>query len=191
MTHDKRVWVLVLSGFCVLFLALVVLDHVTDHDFYFFFLIAVSFFIITVQFKYASGNSVFFGKKRLKQKMYKNSPLSSQMIDQYAQEIRFAMVAERLFTDAELTLESLGRHLNLPVHYVSQTINSVYKKTFSSYINSFRVEHAKELILNNEEAKTMLQIAFESGFGSKSVFNSVFKKETGLTPTQFVRKTFK
>ncbi|MBN2435823.1 MAG: helix-turn-helix domain-containing protein [Spirochaetes bacterium] len=191
VTREKRIWALMLSGFSLFFLVLVILDNITDHDFYFFFLIALSLFIITVQFNYASGNPVLSGKNRLKQKTYKNSSLTPQMIAQYAQEIRLAMVEEELFTDADLTLESLSRHLNLPVHHISQSINTIYKKSFSAFINSFRVEHAKKLMQNSDASKTILQIAFESGFGSKSVFNSAFKKETGTTPTQFGKNSLK
>jgi AraC-like DNA-binding protein len=59
-------------------------------------------------------------------------------------------------------------------------------KTFYDLVNGYRVEEAKRLLLNpNNRSFTILSVGFEAGFNSKTTFNTVFKKFTGLTPTDF------
>jgi AraC-like DNA-binding protein len=74
----------------------------------------------------------------------------------------------------------------VPAYQVSQAINEGLKKTFYDLVNGSRVEEAKRLLLDpkNKNIKIMA-VAFDSGFNSKTTFNTVFKKFTGLTPTDF------
>lgn len=96
------------------------------------------------------------------------------------------MVEQKLYQETELTLNQLAQHLNFPSHQVSQAINEGMNKTFYDLVNGHRVEEAKRLLQDPENRSfTILSVGFEAGFNSKTTFNTVFKKFTGQTPTNF------
>lgn len=97
------------------------------------------------------------------------------------------IVQKQLFTNPELSLKTLSKELNLPSRYVSNLINLYHQKNFKDYINDFRVEFFLEKVKSPEsKQKTILALALESGFHSKSTFNQVFKKKTGKVPSAFL-----
>jgi len=96
------------------------------------------------------------------------------------------METESPYLNPELSLNSMAGKLNISPHQLSQLLNTVLNISFYDYINSYRVEAAKKLLLSfNSQQKTILEIVYEVGFSSKSVFNNAFKKHTGVTPTEF------
>jgi AraC-like DNA-binding protein len=96
------------------------------------------------------------------------------------------MEHERPFTDGDLTIQKLAAQLSVPSHHLSQVINERLNQTFSDFINSYRVEEAKRRLLDPAAKHlSILGIAEEVGFNSKSSFNSVFKKHTNMTPSEF------
>ncbi len=85
-----------------------------------------------------------------------------------------------------LSLEELAKKLNTTPQVLSTTINTHYGLNFSSFINSLRIEHAKELLKSfTKSEKSISEIMYDCGFVSKSSFNTVFRNETGVTPSQF------
>jgi len=96
------------------------------------------------------------------------------------------MEVEKLYQEPELTLQQLASRLDLSPHHLSQAINDGLKKSFYDLVNGYRVEEAKRLLLDDKTISyTILSIGFEAGFNSKTTFNTVFKKFTGLTPSDF------
>lgn len=96
------------------------------------------------------------------------------------------MEEEKLFLQSELALQDIADRLKIPAYQVSQAINEGLNKTFYDLVNGYRVEEAKRLLLDPKSQHTkILAVAFDSGFNSKTTFNTVFKKFTGLTPTDF------
>ena len=80
--------------------------------------------------------------------------------------------------------------MNCTPHQLSYIINNGFDENFYQFINRFRIEEAKKLILNpNMNHLSLLGIGFEVGFNSKSVFNTTFKKNTGKTPSEFKKIT--
>lgn len=93
---------------------------------------------------------------------------------------------ERNFLDANLSLESVAKKLNINKSYLSRLINSDLEKSFNDYINELRIEEAKTYLEQTEfENYTLLAIGLEAGFNSKTAFNSAFKKFTGVTPSEY------
>jgi AraC-like DNA-binding protein len=85
-----------------------------------------------------------------------------------------------------LTLKELASGIGLSERHLSQVINDVNGQIFYDFVNSYRVEHAKSLLEENtDNRRTMFDIFWESGFNSKTTFNTSFKKFTGQTPTQY------
>jgi AraC-like DNA-binding protein len=112
--------------------------------------------------------------------------LADGRIDEIVKKIIVAMESGKLYQETELTLHQLSTHLQFPSHQVSQAINEGMNKTFYDLVNGYRVEEAKRLLLNPKNRSfTILSVGFEAGFNSKTTFNTVFKKFTGLTPTDF------
>lgn len=93
---------------------------------------------------------------------------------------------EKVYLDSSLSLRSLTKKMQSNEKYVSSYINTTYGMSFNSYVNKCRIEEAKALLLEKKNANfTIETIAQMAGFHSKSTFNLAFKKETGLTPSQF------
>lgn len=116
---------------------------------------------------------------------YEKSALDAYMSAQLMVEIRDTVEQRKLFLEPQLTLDELSEALSMPPHYVSQAINEQTGHHFFDFINAYRVEAAKQWLLDNGCSLTIVQIAMESGFNSKSAFYASFKKHTGSTPTQF------
>lgn len=88
-----------------------------------------------------------------------------------------------------ISLNELAKKINLAPYQLSQTINSIFKQNFFDFINRYRVEESKKLLKKySAKEKTILDILYASGFNSKSVFNTAFKKNTGMTPSAFRKK---
>ena len=112
----------------------------------------------------------------------------SAKTDTYHQGLLKLIREEGLYEDVELTLENLAQRLQISAGYLSQIINEKEQKTFFEFVNFYRIEAVKEKLLDEEYRNyTIMGIAMESGFKSKSTFNSVFKKFTGQTPSTFKR----
>ena len=93
------------------------------------------------------------------------------------------------YADSNLTLNSLSRKLNVTPHNLSQVINIHLGQNFFDLINQYRIEKVKKDIIDPEKSNlTLLALAFEAGFNSKAAFNIIFKKHTGMTPTEFRKK---
>lgn len=88
--------------------------------------------------------------------------------------------------DSELTLTSLAKQVNMSRNQLSEVINSSLGSNFYDFVNKYRVEDVKQLMVHPRFKNfTILAIAFEAGFPSKSTFNTIFKKFTGLTPSEY------
>jgi len=96
------------------------------------------------------------------------------------------MCGEQPWLNIDLTLSDLAAAINLNPHHLSQIINSEFGKSFACFINEYRIEAARHL-LSVSDNKTVIEIAMESGFASKSSFNALFKKHTGVTPSEYRR----
>jgi AraC-like DNA-binding protein len=96
------------------------------------------------------------------------------------------MKETRPYLDPELNLSDLAKQMSIGRNQLSQVINSGVGDNFYNFINKFRIEEVKLLIKNDTDKKyTILSLANDAGFNSKSTFNNIFKKITGLTPSEY------
>ena len=117
---------------------------------------------------------------------YEKSTLTPERSERYLDRLLNFMKTEKPFTDGDLTIQKLAEKLSIPSNHLSQTINERLGQTFSDFVNSYRVEEAKRKLLDPAFSHlSVLGIAEEVGFNSKSSFNSVFKKHTNMTPSEF------
>lgn len=99
------------------------------------------------------------------------------------------MDAEKPFLNPNLNLPQLAKDLEIPSYQLSQVLNKNIELNFFDFINSYRVEEIKAKMADSKyDNLSLLGIAFESGFNTKSAFNRVFKKITGLTPSEYKKQ---
>lgn len=126
--------------------------------------------------------------KEDKTEKYSKSGLSNQLAEQLHQKLKHAMAKEELYKNSDLSLADLARQLETHPNYLSQIINDKEGKNFYDYINDFRVNEFKRLIsIPQNQQFTLMAIAYDCGFNSKSSFNRYFKKITNQTPSQYVK----
>lgn len=94
------------------------------------------------------------------------------------------MQAEKPYMISDITIEILAEKLDVSVKELSMTMNRYFQMNFYEYINLYRVEESKVLLLRDKD-KSITDIFYEVGFNSKSVFNTFFKKKEGITPSQY------
>ncbi|VAW44089.1 hypothetical protein MNBD_GAMMA02-1154 [hydrothermal vent metagenome] len=94
------------------------------------------------------------------------------------------MGEDRLFLDPTLNMGQLAKKSGYPEYLVSLVINKMHQQTFREYINQLRIEAAVAMLQDTQNSDTILDIAYASGFTSKSTFNSAFKRLHDQTPSQ-------
>jgi len=120
---------------------------------------------------------------------YKTTPLSNEKSKDYLQRITTAMKEKKLYCDTALKLSIFSQSIEIPSKYISQVINQNLNLSFSDYLTQLRLEEAKTNLKDPKKRHlTISGIAQESGFASSSRFNHLFKKHTGLTPSQFQKQ---
>ena len=119
---------------------------------------------------------------------YAKSGLRSEDLRKLAKAMDDLMSRKKLFLNPELSLAEVSAELLIPKHHLTQAINTELGKNFYGYINELRVTKFMEMVANPKyKDYTFLAIAFECGFNSKSTFNSVFKRITGFTPSDYLQ----
>ena len=112
--------------------------------------------------------------------------LLSDKADIHYQKLLSLLQTEKLYQDAQLNMDILSQKMGLSNGYLSKIINQKEGKNFYEFINSYRIEAVKANLNNPDYSHySILGIGLEAGFKSKSTFNSVFKKMTGMTPSAF------
>jgi AraC-like DNA-binding protein len=111
-----------------------------------------------------------------------------QIDSQILEQVKNGMDIQKLYLNPTLTLSEFAKELKLNPKIVSQQINTGLGKSFNDFVNEYRVEEVK-LRLNSPDLErlTILGIAYESGFNSKTTFNRIFKDFTGLAPRDFLK----
>jgi AraC-like DNA-binding protein len=117
---------------------------------------------------------------------YKKSGLSEIEAQSHLKNLILMMERDKLYLNSDLTLRELAEKLSISAHNLSEILNTKLNQNFYDFINRYRVEEVKRKLSDNEMEKyNLIAIAFESGFNSKATFNTVFKKQTGTTPTEY------
>jgi len=117
---------------------------------------------------------------------YASSSLKDVEKEKLTQWLTISMENEKPYLNENLTLKELADKLETTPNNLSQIINEKFNKNFYEFINEYRINEVKSLLADPKYSHySMLGIAFECGFNSKSTFNSVFKQFTGKTPTEF------
>lgn len=93
---------------------------------------------------------------------------------------------QKPYLEGDLNLLKLSELIGISTHQLSYLLNNGFNENFFQFVNKYRVQHAKELLISDSYNKlSVLGIAFDSGFNSKTAFNTFFKKTVGVTPSEF------
>ena len=119
-------------------------------------------------------------------KAYKTSSLNTSNVEGYKETFIKLMNEEKLFKNSNLTVNEVAKTMGIPRQHLSEVLNVHLKTSFQDYINKCRVEKFVTCLEDNKYANyTIMGIANEVGFKSKSSFNTAFKKLKGVTPSQY------
>ncbi len=198
-------WLKILSiSFYVAFLILFILGglnmigDIIPFDPYFVVFAFIALFSFVYSF-YGIKQPVIFGQEvkingdekdeKKETEKYSRSGLKEKQAEQYLEKLIHVMETDKPYLDRDLSIQDLSVMTDIPRHHITQVLNEKHGKNFFTFINEYRV---KEVISRfNDPANnnfTILAIAYDSGFNSKTTFNSIFKSQTGLTPSEFREK---
>lgn len=141
--------------------------------------------VLLLIFRNSNESTTFFEEKE----KYKNREIDKKTLQLIEQ--KFSLILDKeLFLNPNFTLEDAAKELKITKHILSQYVNEILGKSFSSLIKEYRVEKAKQL-LETETNYTIESLGYDSGFNSKSTFFTAFKKITGLTPAEYQKSQSK
>ena len=117
---------------------------------------------------------------------YEGYQLDDEIAAAYAKEARDLMEKEKLYRNPYLTLPELAKKLKLSANTLSQVLNGYCGQTFYNFVNTYRLEEVISMMRDpKNDGKSILKLSIEAGFNTKSTFNNIFKKQTGMTPVEF------
>jgi len=155
-----------------------------EQNFNTYLLLVIAFLFYFIAFKLLGKNKDILPKTETSK--YKNSNLNSKLIEQYKTDLVRSMETDKLYLNPKLSIVNVSEKLNIPRQYISEVLNEYMDTSFQDFVNEYRVEEFVTRLKNDQNNHfTLLGIATDVGFNSKSSFNAVFKKHKGLTPTQF------
>ncbi len=185
----------IIGGFYIIFglMAMFIVFYFFKLEIYKYYMsvipISVSIAIYAMGYLGFKQPQIFSSNGFHENKKYKRSTLNPDFADDHLSRLIETMKGDKPYLDSNLTLPKLSKMVAIQPHHLSQIINEKLNQNFFDFINYYRVEEAKLLFADPRgELLTVLAIAEEVGFNSKSAFNTAFKKYTGMTPTQYKSK---
>lgn len=138
-------------------------------------------------------SQVLSGEKKeldtTKRGSYQKTGLKEEHVDPLLKQLISAMDETEIWKNPELSVADLSNETKIPKHYITQLLNEKLERNFYTFVNGYRTEGAMKM-LKDEKYKnwSIIAIAFECGFNSKSAFNNYFKKHTGTTPSAYKKQ---
>jgi AraC-like DNA-binding protein len=161
--------------------------------------ITVTLFVIAIGYFGVKQGNIFTSPPVIPQKSvgpkqekrYQKSGLKESSADKLEKKLKELMDNEKLYLDENFSLPKLAEIMDASQNHLSQLINERFKQNFYDFVNAYRVEEFKRLAQDPKKKHlTLLSLAFDAGFNSKSSFNKYFKKMTGQTPSAYVKKIY-
>lgn len=178
----QETWILsVISGVLAIWLSYVLAKYTSYISGALTF--SFSFYISILLLYYAKNKSLISVVNKEK---YINK-IDEKLVKEIQGKINILFETKKIYTNPDLTLSILAKELNIRPQLLSQFINDNLNKSFTQFINEYRIEEAKRLLKANTQFK-IDAIGFEAGFNSSSTFYSSFKKITGTTPSNYQKE---
>lgn len=145
-----------------------------------------SFFLYLLAFGYFNAGWFEIETKKPLEK-YSNKKIESPEAKALLEQLDVLMKTKHIYTDSTLKLNDVAVQLKIPAHQLSQLLNDNLGKSYSSFVNEYRIRRACELV-ETQHNLTLEGIGYEVGFRSKSTFFTTFKKMMGVTPSQYQKQ---
>ncbi len=126
-------------------------------------------------------------KSEIKKQRYKKSKITALDISAVLADLNNMMENEKAFASENITIGIVADELGITVHQLSEILNKKIRKNFNSFINDYRIEESKKLLIEDSE-RTITSIAIAVGFNTSSAFSTIFSRTTGLTPKNYRKK---
>jgi len=174
----------------IFFGSLIVLSFISHPGFFFFGVVesltALSFVLTLVVFIMEKKNINFFKllHTEIEKRHYETSKVKNLDVPSLLSRLQSLMEEEKIFCNEELSVNSLAAELAIEPYQLSHIINDRFDKNFKNFINEYRIEEAKKIILS-EVDRTITSIAYTVGFNSTTVFYEWFRRITGVSPKNF------
>ena len=123
----------------------------------------------------------------LEENKYQKSGLTETEKSDVITKLVHKMTNEKLYLENTLTLQTLADSVGTTVHVLSQSLNEDLKQSFSEFVNSYRINESKKLLLTEVDLN-ITEILYRCGFNNKATFNTAFKKFVGTTPTEYKKR---
>ncbi|MEZ4802165.1 MAG: helix-turn-helix domain-containing protein [Gelidibacter sp.] len=198
-TSEKKHWILyfaimaaVLHGFSSLNDILRLFDvkefaFFNDENFNTYLLLVVAFLFYFIAYNLMDRQKSILPK--IDSEKYKNSNLNDSLILHHKMALIEAMEDKKLYLNGKLSIHDVSEQLNIPRQYISEVLNLHMETNFQDFVNAYRVEEFINRLKNDQNDHfTLLAIAMDVGFNSKSSFNATFKKFKGVTPTEYKKQ---
>lgn len=161
-----------------------------DYNIFYYLILFVLIYIISYK-ALSQPQIINFEQFKLVKKEISKPVLSKESLQssEKAALLKTFMVTNKPYLDGELTASVLAKMLDISRHELSDLLNNHIHQKFYDFINGYRVVEFKSRLDDIEnEHLTLLAIAYDSGFNSKTTFNTIFKKVTGSTPSQYKKR---
>jgi len=173
-------------AFVTIFLALFFINRSYDRNLDYLYVMPMAILTYLISYKLA-GVEWTTGPVEEKSTKYERTALKPETAIGIRKQLEGYMADSKPYLNNELRLHDLAEQLSVPSHHLSQVINDQLGLSFFDYVNKYRVEEAKRLIIS-EPNGTMLEIAFKAGFNNKTSFSNAFKKFTTQTAVEFKKQ---
>ncbi len=196
VTDKRKIWLIYfISPIVILFvfsfvndilkiIGLSELPFFSEQNFNSYLLLIVAFLFYFIAFKLFNNAKEILPKTEITK--YKNSKLNDEVINKCKSDLIRLMEKDKLYLNGKLSIQDVSEKLSIPRQYISEVLNEHMNTNFQDFINEYRVEEFIKRLQNDQNNHfTLLGIAIDVGFNSKSSFNATFKKFKGVTPTQF------
>lgn len=150
---------------------------------------ATAIFVYSIGYMGLRQPEVFgLATRELNPRKYQRSGLAPDKAEHYLEKLLTHMEQKKPYRNSELTLTQLASDLNIPPNHLSQIINERLRQNFFDFVNKYRVDEVRQRLTNPDDNHfTILAMAFDAGFNSKSAFYSAFRKHTGKPPSRYAK----
>jgi AraC-like DNA-binding protein len=157
-----------------------------------FQVVAMTFMVLYIAYMSFVQHNIFKGELEAHDMLlikYQKSSLTPGLSNELKKELTKVLLEDKIYKQNNISLDILSEKLNTTRHSMSQIINEHFKMNFFELINTFRIQEAKKILDEDVHGNlNIIDVAYEVGYNNKVTFNKAFKKETSLTPTQYLQR---